>query len=716
MNLNADSCIVVVETSGPVRQLMVSILKSKEFAKTQGVSSIKDAISMMEVENVDWIITPLLRDKEINGFQLLTLLTTDDELRHVRLSLCLDDTELDMVPYAFEKGVFSLFNKKMNKDSFTKDLEVLQKKMADMGSDEVKVSASYLAEYLESASLFQSLITLQKSVLDMYPGDASYLASLAMAYEKSGSKDEAKQCLSQYYFLEGKFPDNSEELVKSLDLDKDKIEAKGAGEGAVRALPLPSCVLVIKDEAKRNEVTEVLTQLGVENIMAYDNGEGAWLALENQKEPALFIMEWDAPILPGPILIQKLKHLFPSMPCVVVNDKFDANDRELLKEMGVIAVLKTDAKKRDIIQTLVYAVRQNKTPSEIGTLEQKIRNHLLNGNMQEASALKEKFDKMTGLSEGKKKLVDADFAFHNNEFAKARDLAIEVVKLDFDSVYVLNLLGKCFLKLNDLKPALRCFSKAQEISPKNIERLCEIAVVNQTLAREGDSKAAIEEAKKIDEGSEKVKETEAGIEIMKGDPEEAKKIMSQLHSVQNVISFMNNQAVAMAKSGLAEESIKLYEQTLQSVPENKKALKAVVLFNLGFAYLRQDKLEQCVQMMEQVEALENEKLKKKAKHLLEQIKSAKENGRSFKIASSSEVEKKPEPVLDEEKQAQIQKDAVVHAIAMRPGQYCCLKVFINPEKPSHQLVGLVASVPRFSKRENIQKEVSGGLEKDIKNS
>lgn len=715
MNLSPESSIVVVETSGPVRQLIVSVLKAKEFNKTQGVATIKDAISMMEVEKVDWIITSLLRDKEVNGVQLLALVTNEDSLKDVRITLLLDDTEMDMLPYAFEKGLFCYFNKKLNKDSFTKELEVLQKKLTDFPNDEVKVSASYLSAYLEQAELNQSNIALQKSLLDLCPGDSSYFIGLAKAYHKAGEIDLAKEAFTQYYFLEGSFPEDCAEIIKGLEIDKAKLDSPEPAAGGVRALALDSTAVVVKDDEKRKELSDTLKALGVTEVLEFNSGEGAWLALENAKEPKLFILDWDAPVIPGPVLVQKMKHLFPSMPCIVINDKFDANDRELLKEMGVIAVLKPGAKKREIIENLVYAVRQSKHPSELATLEQKIRQNLQNGNMQEAAALREKFNKLENVGEGKKKLVEADFAFHSGNFSLARDLAIEVVKIDFDSVYVLNLLGKCFLKLNELQPALRCFSKAQEISPKNIERLCEIAVVNQNLNQEGASKEALEEAKKIDQSSEQVKETEAGIGIMKGSADEAKQMMSQLQSVQNVISFMNNQAVAFAKAGHAEESIKLYQQTLDSIPENKKPLKAVVLFNMGFAYLRQEKVDDCVAAMEQVADLENEKLKRKAKHLLDQIKSARENGKVFKI-SGGEAEKKPEAGPEEDRQAQILKDSIVHAIGLRAGDCCCLKVFVNPEKPSAQLSGLVSSIPRFAKRENIQKAETGGLEREMKST
>ncbi len=714
MNLSPESSIVVVEASGPVRQLIVSLLKAREYNKTQGVASIKDAISMMEVEKVDWVITSLCRDKEINGFQLLALVTAEEELKDVRISFFIDDSEMDMIPYAFEKGLFCFFNKKLNKDSFTKELDVLHEKLTAYAKDEVKVAGYFLASYLETAGLNQSNIALQKSLLDLYPGESIFFLSLAKAYHKAGDLDQAKQCFIQYHFLEGTFPEDIAGIVKELEIDVEKLAQGGAGGVPdIKALPLDSCAMVLKDEVKRKEIKDLLLALGVAEVNEFDSGEGAWLALENGKEPKLFILDWDAPVIPGPILVQKLKHLFPSMPCVVVSDKFDASDRELLKEMGVIAVLKISAKRREIIETLVYSVRQSKYPSEIATLEQKIRLNLANGNTQEALALKQKFDKLDNVSPGKKKLVEADFAFHDGNLTKARDLAIEVVKLDFDSVYVLNLLGKCFLKLGDLKSSLRCFSKAQEISPKNIERLCEIAVVNQNLKEEGASQKAIDEAKKLDEDSEKVKETEAGIDIIKGNAEEAKKIMAQLHSVQNVISFMNNQAVALAKAGQAEESIKLYQQTLESIPENKVSLKAIVLFNLGFAYLRQDNLEQCIATMEQVCSLENEKLKRKAQHLLDQIKSARESGKSFKFSGSADGDKKPETV-EEDRGGQLQKESIVHTIGFRPGEYCCLKVFINPENPSAQISGLVSSIPRFSHRENIQRAVSGGLEKDMK--
>jgi CheY-like chemotaxis protein len=48
--------VLLVDSSGPVRQLLSEVTKSIGFANSQAVASIQDAHNILETEQVDWLL------------------------------------------------------------------------------------------------------------------------------------------------------------------------------------------------------------------------------------------------------------------------------------------------------------------------------------------------------------------------------------------------------------------------------------------------------------------------------------------------------------------------------------------------------------------------------------------------------------------------------------------------------------------------------------
>lgn len=715
MELNAETNIIAVEPSAPIRQLLVAVLKAKNMGKAQGVASVKDAIALMEVEKVDWIITPLARDQDINAMQVLALATSEPKLRHLRVTLMVDETEDEFLEFAFSKGLFSYFSKKFNKDSLGREFDILIEQIKNQGGDDTKTSAFYLRQHLRTKPTSKDLIHLENALLNIYPGDRPIFLELASAYYRSDDKDLAKQSLIQYHMLEGSFPSEIEAMVADLQIDTSKIGQATEGTLEIRALPLKNAVVIDPDDSRGEKIERILKSLGVEAIQRFNNGEGAWLALERAEEPNLLILQWQVPKIPGPILLQKLKAIFPNVPTIVMSDDFDVADVELLSEMGVTASCKSTFEDRNLIEILTYSIRQHRYPSEVTTLEQKIRKCLESGDVKEAVTLREKHATIKGVTEPRKKMVEAEFAYRDERYEDARDLIIFALRSELDSVYLLNLLGKCFIKLNELEPALRCFNKAQQMSPKNIQRLCEIAVISRSLEKKEEGQAALSQAKAMDKDGIPVKEADAAIKIMDEQVVEAKAIMSQLQQLGNVIAFMNNQAVALAKSGKADEGISLYKRTIESIPENRKEMIATVQFNLAFAHLRQDRLDETLELLKPVLEGATQRLKVKTQRLIQQINTAKASGKPLKLANT-DMPKELEGKKSEEVKEKINYKEIMASIEMNPGDICCYKVFPEPNPLPEGIKKMNLSPPRFASRDSVERGVSGGLERMMKGS
>ncbi len=58
-----DVKVLVVDPSGASRTLLSEVIRSLGFADVNGVPNLKDALGVLEVEKVRWLITPVFPDQ-----------------------------------------------------------------------------------------------------------------------------------------------------------------------------------------------------------------------------------------------------------------------------------------------------------------------------------------------------------------------------------------------------------------------------------------------------------------------------------------------------------------------------------------------------------------------------------------------------------------------------------------------------------------------------
>src|SRR5690606_36006949 len=144
-------------------------------------------------------------------------------------------------------------------------------------------------------------------------------------------------------------------------------------------------------------------------------------------------------------------------------------------------------------------------------------------------------DKLDQTNLARKRLIDAEFAFAEKDYIQARSHAIESLKASGDSILVLNLLGKILMQTGEHASALKCFEKAQNLSPRNIERLCSIAEVQTELGNANAATEAISHAEALDPDSVQVNETKAKVALAKGGTKTATRGMAKLESLSTLL-------------------------------------------------------------------------------------------------------------------------------------------------------------------------------------
>jgi tetratricopeptide (TPR) repeat protein len=612
--------VIIIEPSGSTRTMMTEVVRGVGFGDVSGVASVKDAVGLMEVEEINWIVASVCADQPENSLSLLKLVCQRPELRTVRMSLLVDENEEDLLPDAFELGLLSFHPKKSTKDSLVAELNDLMQAAEQVNWDSTLLSATFLRHHLMAVERYDELVEFERRLIKQYPGDIEILFNLVPPLSRQGMKDQAKSTLRQILLISPE----SEERVEQMSAEYLNGETLRTRESeGVNALGLNNVVVVDSDDSARKAFEDLLKEIGVEHIHLFDNGIEAIDHIGSAESVDMVFMEWRIPKLTGPLLIQRiLSSKASSAPIIICSSLVEQEDQPFIREMGVSHMLDKPIDRKNVMQIILWTVQQQLAPTDKFMLEKKIRQALKERDDQKLSEFYDKYMGNEQINLGAKDLIEAEIAFSKARYPEARDRALSSIRHNGDSLFILNLLGKILMNLQEFESALKCFEKAQQMAPHNLERLCRIAEVQSELGEEEKANEALELAEKADAGSQVLAETKAKVAINQGDMDTAKAIMGQLEAMENVVSYLNNQAVALAKCDMLEKSIEQYEKALLAISEDKPEVKAIIYYNTALAHLRGSDAEAAQRSLQDAVQIKGSRVEKKAKILLKKVEKA----------------------------------------------------------------------------------------------
>lgn len=713
--------IHIVDASGPVRQMMTDVIRtSMSFETVEGKASIQDILSYIEVDHIDWILLPLMADQPVNAMHLLKICSEQPDLKHLRISLILDDAETYVLPAAFELGLMSWHSKPFTKDSLTEEMTKLLQTMEALKYNEPLIAAHYLRQHLRANKSYALQETLERSLLNVFPGNPNVLLELAEPQFHLDKKTQARKALAQVRLLDPALAARADEIGKELFGEDYKAGVSSAdGASDVNVLGIKTAVAIDSDATVLKALEDILKKLGAETVQAFQDGDAAWAWIEANPEPDLVLMEWRIPKLSGPMLVQRIRGKgFHGVPIVILSSLLKAEDMPLAREMTIANIVNKPLNKDLLIPALIFTMQQERLPTENAVLERKISALLAQNKAAEASPLRDQYLADPNVPHAKKRLIEAKFAFAKSDYTTARDAAIDALKHAGDSIIVLNLLGKAFMFLRQHEAALKCLKKAQAMSPHNIERLCSIAEVETELGNHAAAKDSIEDAKALDPDSTTVQEAEIKVAITKGDTETAQKLMGDMDSLSQLVGYMNNKAVAHAKCGYTQDAVDLYRKTVSSVPEDRGETKSIVLYNMALSFVRAGELDAAVKELDSVLQYKDSKVAKKASSLKARIKIALEKGAALTLygedhnppptpAANAAAPPSKEAVQEEQRQ-------LLAPVLAKRGDLCCFLIFNNPGAPDARVASLLAKAPRFQRRDAIARDEGLGAERAAK--
>lgn len=712
--------VYAVDGSGANRTLLTEILRKAGYQDVTGLPSLKDVIAQLETEGVGWVITPLMLDQPVNALHLLRLATENPELKDLRVSIFAEEEEYSYLPAAFQSGLLSFFEKPYTKDTLAEQMNQFGSEFEKWNFESPLLSASYLRSYLKDHGSPDEWLKFEKKLFSIYPSYTNLLLEFVPPMVKMGMTDEGKATLKRAKFLDSSLEAQIADYTQKY-LNGESIE-EAEGE-AFNFLGLEKVVVVDPDEVVQNQIKEALGELGITDIQSFSDGESASDYIKENPDPGLVIMEWRLPKLTGPLFLQRIKAAgAEATPIVVLSSLLQESDTPLLKEMGVAAAVKKPFDQSALVKDLITTIEQDRKPSDQASMERKMREDLRLKKLEDAMAIQAKYMAESSISQGAKEAIAAEFAFAQRQYESARDHGIEAIKLNGDSLFILSLLGKSLMLLREFDLALKCFKKAQQISPMNIERLCQMAEVQSEMGDEEGAKETLNDASEIDADNQNIDQTKAKIAINAGDTVTAKEIMAKLDEIDNVVSFMNNSAVAMARCAMVDQGIEQYRKTLKSIPDDREETKAIVMYNLALAHARASELEEAKIHLGRCVKVES-RVRIKAKNLMARISKALDEGSDFNLnLNNSPLAALPPPSSGQGNVTQGTGDPeadlpeinleILRTVSSKPGDLACFKIF-STSQIDKNVKQKFANPPRFAKRSAIERAESAGADKVI---
>jgi DNA-binding response OmpR family regulator len=728
--------IVIIDPVASSRQLITDALKEQGFEDITGISGVKEALDHLGVDIIDWIITPYTTDTDegTTVLHLLKTICTNPILSQIRVSLFSQEEDKEIIPAAFELGLFSNHEKNYTKEFLGAEFKSLLALMDLNEQNSAHIAAEGIRKHYISTDNPAPLEQFETSLQNSFPQISRQLLNLGEAFFLNNKVEKGESCLWQARMMDGNLSMQIEELSKKY-LENKAIKPPSEEGPSFDALQINTAVLIDTDGAVTKSIKEVLMQWGVKHVFCFSSPIDAWAHLEKNDEPDLIIHEWKMPKIPGPVFIQKVrKHGFHNAPIIIVSNLLEPEDIPLLNEMGVSNVCKKPVDVKKVLKVVAFTLQQSRHPTENKAKEREFKKFLEQGNLDEAKNIIAEYPVEDSSSEQNCILMKAEYAFAAHKYTAARDHALEHLKLAGEKLANLHLLGRSLMKLRDFETALKCLEKAQAFSPKNISRICKMAEAHIELGDEETAMNKLDEAKALDNESQSVKEVEAKIALTNGDEKKATQFMRELDSFDEVVAYTNNRAVAFSRTGKVSDAIQLYTKALESLPKDRHDVTAPIYYNRALARIRFDDLDGAVADLKSAagESVINKKLIGKIKSLTKRLESALEKGTGFKLQaetagktgkaapSPKEGEETPE-VSEGELQAnalQLEFDeahaTILSSMSVKRGDLCCYMILNLTGKHSESLQKTLDEIKPFILREAIERDETGGADKAAK--
>ena len=662
--------VLIIEDSSGLRPEINSVLRSLGFKNVFNSANVKDALPLLEKNNIGWVIASVYASQEWNAFHILRASIEHEKFKNLKVSLLFNEDESVYIPTAYALGALMCLEKPLTKavmqQSFKEAIQIVNQYSGNFFPYALKS----LRDFFKRQQTYEQLIKLEQSTIETFNQDAHLLLAYAEAQFLTGNADEGLLSLNQASMIDPAIKPKCKELAQKYVVDNDDED---------NLPPIKSAVVIDNDVVVCNFIESMLNRLNAEKINIFHDGESAFEWLKNNEEPSIIIMEWKLPKVTGPFLIQRINHLnYHKTNILICSSLIRKEDNILLREIGATYSIQKPLSEKKLIAAIVMILQQERNPFASHQLEHKIRKLLASGNLYEAKVMSKNFLHDKKVSDAEKYAMNAEISYYEGEYDTCKKQIMKAIGAGGQNISWINLLGKCLMQLQDFSGAAKCFTRAQQISPLNIERLCDLASINSEMGKHQESEEYLQKAERLDRNGDIVSETKVKCAFNSGKINEAQRLFGELSNADNVIAYLNNQAVAFSRNEDYKNSVKIYVKALKSIPKDNKELQSIVNYNLSLTFAKIGDLEKALRASGAAAKFKESRVYHKAASLKDRIIDARVKGKKLELKLSS-IEIKNNDDLD------VEYDFESKGYTFEPGELCLYGIFQPPAELPRKL-------------------------------
>ena len=569
-----------------------------------------------------WILCLLQSDERVNGLQLLRLLEREKGLHKTCVSLLLGESEMDCLDYAFAHGMLS-WHRRQDLPASTRQT---YKTFFDMAKEQkfnsTLISAQAIGTRLKTARRFEELARFYERLVSCLPQEASILYGLAEAQFYNEQREEAIQTLSECSFYNlPNWKKMAEQFLKEGEFEK------------IRS-PLNSMLIAHSEEHSLSLLAGHAQSLGVEHIEQARDGFDVWRAVEDGALPQVLVLCNDLEGIKTTALVQRIRtEISAHIPIVIMVERISKAEKTLFDEMNVTQVVHLSLERETFIKVLLNAYRSDRFGGTAVALMRKVRQALRNGSKIEAEHAYSVMTVHGDVSESELAYAEAEILLSEGRLEPAKNKALSALKGMSQQFMALELLGRIFLRLGDTSSAQMCLSKAQDVSPLHVDRLCEIAQLLAAGGKSTDAMTFLDKAKLLDPTRTATVAQESALALQSGSFEHVKNVFAGFAQLDDLVAMLNNRGVALVLSNQVDDGLAFYQNVLKVLPADRTDLLARVQYNLGLGHARCKNLKESLAILEMIDAKKIELLQKKVDALRNRAAEALATGGSLVFVS-----------------------------------------------------------------------------------
>lgn len=490
----------------------------------------------------------------------------------------------------------------------------------------------YTRQYLLICNKYSELIEHDLKIIDQNQNSPRLLLNLAQSNHLTGNSSAAITLLVQAKNMDSRLSD-------SIAAVYAKIKAETASKSANRTQTAhngvetkqQNCIIIESDSSVVKQMTDGLSSLGIPSSITFDGGADAWDWLAHNPEPTLIITEWKMKGLGGSQLVQRIRaHGLNSVPVVVCSSKVPHNELPLFRELSIAHLLKKPFSERDFKIALTWALQQHQRPTNQLALEKEIFLAIRRGDWKTAHNLKAAYLSNGKIYESRKKLLEAEFLYHQQKYSSAIDIAKSAAKIsEIDSLDLIDLMGRCYDKIGGHSAAKKFFEIAEKMSPGNIQRKCDLVDLYDRAGNSDLAEQKLNAVLALDNSCEQTLESTLKHALSIGNHEKVDQIAEKIQDKSRVLKHLNNWSVHLTKLNRIEDGIKVYKQILKLLPIDQKATRARVSYNLALGLIKIDSAKESLIVLQTININDYPPIKQKLESLRNRIEKALNSGNRF---------------------------------------------------------------------------------------